>query len=355
MYRFFSTRARAMGVWSDFSRRPSTLKVADEHVRSAIFNGIPPAGPPSIQTKAHRERYHLPELLDDTFKAAYELLEQDAAAKYERLAEQRQQMTPAQIRQAEAAAEAYNPEVAYNVARGQWGTHPVYLEQQRQQWQLYDLMVTMQRLEQHHVIPDTLPTVEPRAHVQVGFGHNADATAEFARWLVPGEIVPAAATARPPTVHVMDFDRPEGLLYTVLLVNPDVPDETRNTYQTRLHYGLCNVRLSAKSPAVGPAQLMANPETVFQHFVPLTPGKNTPPQRACLWVLRQEAEIAPAAVKGAFDIRRFVEQHSLDAVGAHMWRQAYDRSVPAVRAEYGLGAAPVYDPVRNSVPYGKRQ
>ena len=49
----------------------------------------------------------------------------------------------------------------------------------------------MQRLEQLHVIPDTLPTLVPEADVKVKFSHNVEH--EFRDWIAPGSILPTFA------------------------------------------------------------------------------------------------------------------------------------------------------------------
>ena len=80
------------------------------------------------------------------------------------------------------------------------------------------------KMEQLHVIPDTLPTLVPEADVKVKFSHNVEH--EFRDWIAPGSILPTFAVEKPPVVQVQEFDKVEGneRLYTVLLVNPDTPD-----------------------------------------------------------------------------------------------------------------------------------
>lgn len=352
--RLFSSKSAARGVWSEFLNRLASLKIANEKVHADLFSGIGESGPTSIADDRVRAGYHSPLHIDEVFGSAYSILQEDAAAVYKTIAERKDQLSTSELEQLLVEAETANPEVLHratfdlnNVDR----TQPVYRRFLQQKWESYALMVTMQRLEQLRVIPDTLPTLEPAVDVRVKFAHNTKA--EFGDWVEPGSMLPAFAVARPPTVEVQEFFRPADAsgLYTVLVVNPDTPDLATNSFSTTLHYGLANVPLDYADNTISAAKLMAHPESVFTPYVPLVPEKNAGVQRACLWVFRQAGPIAPAAVeREAFDIRAFSSDHGLTAVGAHVWRQQFDRSVGRVRAEYGLPKGTVYHRVRGTQP-----
>ncbi|GEQ68016.1 hypothetical protein JCM33374_g1682 [Metschnikowia sp. JCM 33374] len=352
--RMFSSRPLSLGVWSDFTNRTPALKIADEKARQSVFHAIPPSGPPSITNPDQKEGYHSPVAIDEVFASAYEVLEQNSAEKYQHLEANKAKLSPREIESIQIDAEQHNPEVLYNLKfrpNAVDKDHPVYRKYLREQWESYDLMVTMQRLEQHHVIPDTLPTLEPRADVRVKFGHNTNS--EFGDWVVPGTKLPAFAAARPPTVSVQEFETVDNAsgLYSVVLVNPDVPDLQTNSFKTSLNYGLYNVPLTFSDNTISPGKLLTNPEYVFQQYEPLVPEKNSPVQRACLWVFRQNKPLESLEFNSKnFDIRAFAEDHELHAIGAHMWRQEFDRSVAKVREEYGLPQGRVFDPVRGTEP-----
>lgn len=352
--RFFSSKSAARGVWSEFLSRPASLKIANEKVRADLFSGIGPTGPTSVADDQVRAGYHSPVHIDDVFGSAYSILQEDAADVYKTIAERKEQLTTSELEQLLVEAETANPEVLYKATfdlKNVDCTQPVYRQFLKQKWESYALMVTMQRLEQLRVIPDTLPTLEPAVDVQVKFAHNTKS--EFSDWVEPGTVLPAFAVARPPTIKVQEFFRPDDAsgLYTVLVVNPDTPDLATNSYSTTLHYGLANVPLDYANNTISAASLLARPESVFSPYVPLVPEKNGGVQRACLWVFRQAGPIAPAAVeREAFDIRAFSAEHGLSAVGAHVWRQQFDRSVGRVRAEYGLPKGSVYHRVRGTQP-----
>lgn len=353
--RLFSTRTRTLGVWSEFTNRSSSLKIADPRLKKDLFQAIDLTGPTSVAHQEFRAAYHSPLHIDETFKIAYEILEKDAEKTYASIAERKDSLSAPELEKLLAAAEKLNPEVLYNtrfspesVDRSQ----PVYRQFLQKKWEEYALMVTMQRLEQLSVIPDTLPTLEPKVDVRVQFGHNS--LAEFGDWIIPGTRLPAFAVSKPPTIEIQEFDssdHPSGL-YSVVVVNPDVPDLETNSYKTSLNYGLFNVPLNYVDNTISPAKLLANPQWTFQQYVPLLPEKNIPSQRACLWVFRQPEEMKEMRKydEQNFDIRAFTKQNDLTAVGAHVWRQDFDRSVGKIREEYGLPQGKVFHRVRGTQP-----
>lgn len=330
------------------------MQLSDKVARSELFDGFPSSGPSSLKIPEYRNNYRSPELIDETFKLAYDLLEQDAAKQYEFIEQNKASMSASELEQAHIEAEKYNPEVLLNSTTNLAGldrTVPIYRKFLKEKWESYGQMITMQRLEQLHIIPDTLPTLAPEVEVNIKFGHNDEK--EFADWVVPGTKMPAFAVSKPPTIEIQEFEPVENGtgLYSVLIVNPDVPNLETNGYKTVLHYGLTNVPLDFVNNTITPLSLLQDPSRVFKSYTPLFPEKNSPTQRACLWVFRQGQELKNVeANEDDFDIRAFVEQHNLHAVGAHVWRQDYDRSTNSVREAYGLEKGRVFHPIRNAEP-----
>lgn len=341
--RGFASKARTWGVWSDFQSRSPSLKISNEKVKNDLFKGISKDGPHSYTVESHRKSYHSPLLIDPTFQQAYEILENEADSIYK----QGPGSEKLQVK-----AELKNPEVLHNFENGKVDLSvPVYRHLAEQKWRDHDLMVTMQRMETLHVIPDTMPTLDPKADVKVRFGHNT--REEFVGNITPGTVLPAFAVAVPPTIEVQEFDASDHKLglYTAVLINPDTPDLETNSFKTTLHYGLQNVPLTYTDNTILPLKLMANPQFVFQQYTPLLPEKNAQKQRACLWVFRQSKELDALSYDVEnFDIREFAESNGLTAVGAHVWRQAFDRSVNETRAKYGLPEGRVFRRVRGIKP-----
>ncbi|SGZ49845.1 CIC11C00000003486 [Sungouiella intermedia] len=350
--RLFASRSRSLGVWSDFKSRSSSLKLLDEKLQKDLFEGSTESGPASIADKSVRAGYHSPPLIDDVFKLAYNELEENSQKIYSQIASEK--LSTKKLEQLLAKAEETNPEVLHNVTYNLENvdrSQPVYRKYLQKKWESYALMVTMQRLEQLHVIPDTLPTLEPAVDVRIKFGHNSKG--EFSDWVVPGAKLPAFAVEMPPTIEIQEFSIPEehSGLYSVLLVNPDTPDLETNSFRTTLNYGLHNVPLTYTENTITPGKLLTNPQWIFKKYQPLLPEKNAPTQRACLWVFRQEKELSAVDFNSEdFDIRSFADTNNLTAVGAHVWRQDFDRSVNQVREKYGLPKGNVYHRVRGTTP-----
>lgn len=357
-----STKRFAL-VWADFSKRLSLLRVADDAVRENVLHSIPAfTGPASITNRGQRWGYHQPEQINETFDLAMEILQENAGKQFAELETLQQKLETAtedkkagifqRIENVKLAAERFNPEVLYNVLtnaeQAQDLSQPIYRAFAKKKWMEHDRMLTMQRMEQLHMIPDTLPTVNPTADIKVKFPHNQ--TSEFALWVEPGTVMPASAVAQPPTVKINQFTTAKGL-YTVVLVNPDTPDLQNNSFSTSLHWGVANIEIDQSSFELGSKWQLENDDKVFKQYVPLTPENNTGNQRGCLWVLQQQGPIDVSIGDGQdFNIRQFVADHQLTPIGGHLWRQAFDRLVEGVRQQYGLGKGRVFHRVRKAEP-----
>jgi large subunit ribosomal protein L35 len=139
-------------------------------------------------------------------------------------------------------------------------------------------------------------------------------------------------------------------LYTILIVNPDVPDLENDSFKTHLHWAVSNVPLSNVEHLVDVSK-----SNELVSYLPPHPEKNAPAHRLCVWVYRQAQQPgdvrridvdAADVVRDRFDIRAFSNKYGLDAVGAHLWRCKWDLSTPEVRKKYNLGEGNVYYKVR---------
>lgn len=331
------------GIWSDFSKRSGSLRIQT---------------PTKVPTLPN---YHSPNLIDETFEKAYDLLQQDSETIYNKL--NTKDLSEQEKESLAIKAEETNPEVLYNLQYGDSlkfdVSEPIYRNHLYKKWQEYDLLVLMQRLEQFKVIPDTLPTLEPKIDVKVKFPTN---NPDFANWVTPGEMLPSFLTKYPPVMKLQLFDQlPENVdnqLFTVVLVNPDEPDLSTNSFTTTLHYGLSNVPINLADNTIDVGHYLKaseeSPFTTFKSYQPVLPEVNAGAyQRCCLWVFKHN-DNKPVDINVAssqnFDIRQFANTYNLTAVGAHMWRQVYDRSVNEVRTMYGLPKGRVFHRVRKPYP-----
>lgn len=335
MLRYFKRSLNTgKGIWSNFSNRSESLKV----------QGIKP----------HLPTYHSPLLIDETFKSAYEILQQESEKIYERANTTEDHQLKDKLL---SKAESQNPEVLYNIENSKDLdiSQPVYRNHLKKQWQNYDLMILMQRLEQFKVIPDTLPTIQPTVDVKLKFPHITNG--EFNRWIVPGEYLPSFLTKQPPTIKIQQFDnfKNESKLFTIVLVNPDEPDLATNSFKTTLNFGISNLSLSLTDDSLDVKKYLqyengTSDFSIFKSYQPILPEVNAGDyQRACLFVFEQ-LEPINVEIGENFDIRTFVNSYNLSPVGGTMWRQKYDRSVNEVRSEYGLSKGRVFHRVRKPFP-----
>lgn len=349
-----STSTVSRGIWSNLSNRSKTLTVKNSALQSALLSPNLPKGPVSLKAKASKRKYNSPIGLDNIYPLAYQLLEKESEKIYQKIEsienqinESKDEIKINQLKQEKldllVQAEKENPEVIYNstfflnsVDRSQ----PVYRHYLKEQWKSYKRMLTMQRLETLGVIPDTLPTLEPEVDVQLKFAHNNVDT-----WVEPGSILSSNVTSKPPSLEIIEFKESTKDLYTVLIVNPDTPDVENDTYSTTLHWGLKDVELSNNDSIIDIKKLDAHPEYSLIDYLPPVPEKNLGNQRFAVWVFRQNEELNDALSKVTrenFDLRKFAQDNKLTAIGAHVWRSAWDLNTENVRKEYGLPAGRIF-------------
>lgn len=334
-----------------------SLRIQNPKIRAAVVDGVWNEGPPSLKSRRARIRYQSPEGLSEAFPLAYDIILKEKARHYKLAEEIKQKLAEASEPEEKTAlqqllnkhlvqAEVNDPEVNYNHRINAMDLRqPVYRHLAQRDWKSYDMLLLVQRLEQLHVLPDTMPTINPRAKVDLQFPTAVN------QWTTPGQWVRNAICAKQPILRVQEFEEiPDNALYTILVVNPDVPDLENDTFKTVLHWGVSNVPLSNVDAAVDVAKA-----DELVSYLPPHPEKNAPPHRLCVWVYRQaqqpgeirriDVETADVA-RDRFDIRAFSDKYGLDAVGAHVWRVKWDLSTPEVRRKYNLGEGNIYSKVR---------
>ncbi|KAG6815046.1 hypothetical protein H0H87_005551 [Tephrocybe sp. NHM501043] len=244
-----------------------------------------------------------------------------------------------------------------------------------------DLDLLMERLHQMHVIPDVLPDLRPTVDVHVVARTKVSerlATKKIHATVEPGTFLLPEQTVKPPSVYVNAFHT-DTRLYTMLLVDPDVPDEANESFRTFLHWLKPNVPLSATTRT----RLLLDGHTPY---IPPHPQQGTPYHRYVLLLLPQPPRARAASAQqhpatreawytqsgqvssqtldippvGArerrdFDVRAFVERWGLgqgEGGGAHMWREVWSPRVSKIyqhvlnEPEPRFGRPPKADPYR---------
>ncbi|KAK0444944.1 phosphatidylethanolamine-binding protein [Desarmillaria tabescens] len=249
--------------------------------------------------------------------------------------------------------------------------NPAHRHLREQNWRgegKLDLL--MERIHQMNVVPDVLPSLHPSIDVSIKVRQTHLAGPTYrSRGIEPGVFLSPKQTIAPPTVYATAFHL-DTRLYTMMLVDPDVPDPENETFTTFLHWLCPNVPLSAITS--GPIKNL----NTHTQYVPPHPQQGTPYHRYTLLLLPQPARpdapyslvtearsitsrsragrvtsrylpipVVPQSARTGFNVREFCKKWSLDGRqggGAHMWREVWDESSDVVYKNVLHADAPKY-------------
>jgi len=148
----------------------------------------------------------------------------------------------------------------------------------------------------------------------------------------PGVFLVSEQTRKQPTLYASVFHQ-DVRLYTLLMVDPDVPDSDKQSFTTYLHWLQPNIPLSCITRSI---------EISEGHtpYIPPHPQRGTPYHRYVLLLLPQPSPTESIRVPTLsdrlhFNVREFMTQHGLEGGtggGAHMWRQVWDEGVSQIYA-----------------------
>ncbi|EGU11322.1 hypothetical protein RTG_02794 [Rhodotorula toruloides ATCC 204091] len=258
------------------------------------------------------------------FDAAVDYIARDRQQKLERLEQLRKDAgaTETQLEKLEVEAWSNDPETRWRAKNGFADfSKPVYRHLVERAWRNEgDLAILMQRVTQMNVIPDVVGDIYPEIDLRI---QVAGETIE------PGVFTLPAQTREGIEVSAQVFHAEEKL-YTLLLVDPDVPDELNATFTTYAHWLIPNIPLSATT---SPTLSSLPPSTL--PYLPPHPQNGTPYHRYTLLLLSQPSALSlPSEIKRrGFDVRAFVNQHGLEPKGVSFFRQLWDRDVSAIYKE----------------------
>lgn len=340
--------------------RPQVLSRAMRSGPSRLFARAESTSAPSSSFKPA-----LPAGQDPAYDLALEYIAQQTAKKQAHvealLAKAGANPTPEQAQriarlQAEALIDdpATRREFAETGGKGQMD-RPIMRHLARQAWQRAgELDLVMQRVFQLGIVPDLLPDVSPRGALRIGE-------------IEAGTILPPSELANPPKVSLQFFDQPPGVsplapvdteaLYTLLIVDADIPNHETASYDQRLLYAKSDIPLSILS---GEVDLMTGPGNEFASYEPPLPCFGAGKHRIAFFVLAQNGKAGTMSSERAqFNLRAFLEGASLsakDVVAASVlrteWIKQDKRYVnEAYERVHGV-PAPVYGKPPKEVRFG---
>lgn len=223
---------------------------------------------------------------------------------------------------------------------------PIYRHLADKKWRSYKRLVLMQRLEQMNVFPDVVPAIDPVVSTQLMFGR---------RKVAHGEIVDSRVSEIAPFLNIQPYDKGERL-YTIAVVDPDVPNVAKDGYDYRCHYLASNIRISPTETMVRLGDLSEESQVILPWLAPYS-QKGLPYQRLAVLIMEQTAreptadatgvrsqEIDVAKIKASkrytkrdgFILRSFNTTQKLTPVGADLFRTTYDEGTAGVMERAGI-------------------
>lgn len=203
---------------------------------------------------------------------------------------------------------------------------PIYRFLAERKWRSQPRLLLMQRITQMHIMPDILPHVDPVAEVKLAFRRKN---------VFPGEFVASRMSEFPPRLRVQVFDQGERPI-SIVVVDPDVPNEEKDSFDYHCHFLALNIPISPTTPFVQLAQL-GPPHTVLD-WLPPTAQKGAPYHRLAIFVMQHlnnqpldlDAVRQKTKKRERFNLRSFLDRHSLKPVGAHLFRSQWDEGTAEV-------------------------
>ncbi|RMD42698.1 hypothetical protein DV735_g2396, partial [Chaetothyriales sp. CBS 134920] len=212
---------------------------------------------------------------------------------------------------------------------------PVYRHLAEKKWESYRRKIQVQRLTTMRVVPDVVPNCDLVVDISLRFGRHTYA---------PGEFVASDISEQPPRLRVQSFARGERV-FSIAVVDPDVPNLSTDSFDSRCHFLATNVTISPTSPLVNLATLA--PEQVLMPWLPPTAQKGSPYHRLAI-VLLQHRDNVPIDNSHAaqklqprigFSTRKFMHNHMLTPIGATLFRVKWDDTMAEVMGRHNIEGA----------------
>jgi len=275
----------------------------------------------------------------------------------------------------EVQGEVNLPDVRWRVANAMPDMNrPIDRHLLEQKWRKDgDLDLLMERLYQMKVVPDLLSEMHPSIGVRITANTLGRVPNKSYQVVEPGAFLLPRQTFDPPKVYTNVFHT-DTRLYTLVLLDADVPDETNATYTTYLHWMQPNIPLSAHHTS---RILGLNNHT---KYIPPHPQRGTPYHRYVLLLLEQpplgsseyslniearakpdeptslllDIPVIPDNQRKDFDLRSFMREWGLDmreGGGVHMWREVWDGHVSTIYEDIFKVQEPHYGRPKKTDPY----
>lgn len=199
-----------------------------------------------------------------------------------------------------------------------------------------------------HIVPDVVPFLDPIAEVTLAFGR---------RVVHPGEFVDSLVSEKPARLRIQVFDKGERLV-TIVLVDPDVPNEATDGFTYRCHFLAVNVPVS---PTLTSIPLSRLGEQTALTWLPPFAQKGAPYHRLSIFILQQskgklDLEAIKKVNRDDFKLQSFNDRYALTPVGVNMFRSRWDENTDGVMERAGMEGADIefHRKKPEKLPYKKK-
>jgi len=219
---------------------------------------------------------------------------------------------------------------------------PIYRHLADKQWRTYKRRLLMQRITQMNVVPDVLPAIDPIVSTTLSWP-------KYTKKIQHGDFVSSLVSEQPPILKIQPFDKGDRL-YTIAVVNADVPDVQKDGYTYRCHFLASNIEVSPTNTVV-PLSSLSETNQVILPWLPAYSQKGIEYQRMSIFVLEQPKsdtggsltlDVASIKTVGRhnkrekFILRSFADKYHLKAVGVDLFRTRWDEGTAEVMRRAGI-------------------
>jgi large subunit ribosomal protein L35 len=223
---------------------------------------------------------------------------------------------------------------------------PIYRYLAHRKWSRMEREIILQRIEQFHIVPDLLPKFQPTMSVKMTFrGYKTP----------PGTILDSRVTETAPTLRMQVFDKGERL-FSVVVLDADVPDAETDSFQKRLHFMATNVPWSPTRDTLplsrlGTESATPSPElgALAVPWLPPYAQKGAPYHRLAVFILEQKdntpldvaklQEMYDGQGRDGFSVKSFRDKFPVTPVGFTMFRTVWDENTADVMTRHGIPGA----------------
>ncbi|KAK4229804.1 phosphatidylethanolamine-binding protein [Podospora fimiseda] len=221
-------------------------------------------------------------------------------------------------------------------------TKPIYRYLAERKWRSMDYKIITQRINQFHIVPDLLPKFDPTMDVKLVFRGSK---------ISPGEILPSLTTEAPPTLRMQVFDKGERL-FSIVVLDSDVPDPKKDTFQRRLHFMATNIPWDPSKNSLNLARVNTSKDSSLAvPWLPPFAQSGSPYHRLSIFVLQHKdnkpldlAELKKLyndKGRERFSVKSFRDKFDVEPVGFTLFRSVWDEHTAAVMERHNIPGADI--------------